>query len=108
MEMFWRRCAGAGLLRCRKARVQDGSARSKDAVFSLAIRPSEPGPIIVHGSYGCWAVQSQGLQVGALGWCRTMTDACSIVFHGYKIDLVSYTFRIAVVPWYSSEPVPNG
>jgi hypothetical protein len=29
MEMFWRRRAGAGLLRCRKARVRDGSARTR-------------------------------------------------------------------------------
>jgi hypothetical protein len=37
MEMFWRRRAGAGLLRCRKARVHDGSARSKDALPFLCL-----------------------------------------------------------------------
>jgi hypothetical protein len=40
MEMSWRRRAGAGLLRCRKARVHDGSARTRILPF-LAFRASE-------------------------------------------------------------------
>jgi hypothetical protein len=88
--------------------VQDGSARSKDAVFSLAIRPSEPGPIIVQGSYGCWAVQSKGLQVVHLAGIEKRQMHAAFVYHDYKINFVSYTLRMAVVPWYSNEPVRNG
>jgi hypothetical protein len=58
--------------------------KEQGCCVSLAIRTSETEPIIVHGSYGCWAVQWKKFGDGTLAGLEEhmlRADACSILYH---------------------------